>query len=100
MKSTGMSSRLLIPVEFVLFLFSGILFFENLDSHVVDSGVVENNDTAVGTRFDVHSDILAELIVHAAEVVTNGLNGRVEFVGDTCCCTVGQTVFESAKLVE
>lgn len=55
--------------------------FEDIYSHVIDSRVVKYNDTAVGTRLDVDSAVLTEIVVATAEIVTNCLNCGVEFVG-------------------
>ena len=76
------------------------LLFEDIESHVVDRGIVENHDAAIGSRLDVHSGIFPELVVASAEVVSYGLYGYIELVGDLVCRTVGQAVFESAQLVE
>lgn len=77
-----------------------VLLLKDFYSHIIDSGVIEHYETSVGTRFDMHADVLAELIVDAAEIVANGLNCEIQLVGDTMGGAVGQTVFESAKLIE
>mgnify|MGYP007081723789 CR=1 FL=1 len=76
------------------------LFLEDFDGHIVDCGVVKDNDTTVGAGFDVYAAVFAEIVVAAAEVVAYGLNCDVEFVGDAMHRTVGQTVFEFAQIVE
>lgn len=43
-----------------------VLFFENLHGHIVDGRVVEDYDTAVGTRLDVETAVFTEFIVVAA----------------------------------
>lgn len=85
---------------FVANFSSVLLLFENLNSHVVDGCVVEHDDASVGTGFDVNAAVFAELIVAAAEIVANGLNSYVEFIGYLMCGTVGQAVFEPAEFVE
>ena len=75
-----------------------VLFFENLDCHVVDCGVIKNHETSVGTRLYMHADIFAKLIVYAAEIIAHCLYCKVRTnAGYTMCRAVGQTVFESAK---
>lgn len=54
-----------------------ILFLKYLHSHVVNSGVVKNHDTAVRTRLDVYTHIFAKFIVAAAEIVAYSLNGYI-----------------------
>ena len=66
-----------------------ILFFENLHGHIVDGRVVEDYDTAVGTRLDVETAVFTEFIVVAAEIVAYGLDGYIQFIGDTVHGTVG-----------
>ncbi len=41
----------------------GFLFLKNLNSHIVDSGVIKNHDAAVRSRLDMQAAILAEFIV-------------------------------------
>lgn len=88
--------RLIIPLILLLL----VLFFKNLDSHIIDCGVIQNNDATVGTRFDMHSGVFAKLIVYAPEIIANCLNGDIEFICDTMGRAIWQTVFESAELVE
>ena len=42
-----------------------LLALENLHSHVVDRGIVENNNAAVGARFDMDTTVLAEIVVRS-----------------------------------
>lgn len=69
----------------------GLLFllFEDFESHVVDSRVIENNDATVRTRFDMNAYIFTKVVVAAAEVVAYGLNSDVEFVSDFVHRTIG-----------
>lgn len=87
-----------VSIEKELFFF--VLFFEDGDSHVVDSSVVEHNDTTVGTRLDVQAGVLSELIIDTAEVVADCLNRAVQFVGNAVCTSVRQSIFDAAQLVE
>ena len=77
-----------------------VLLLEDFESHIVDSGVVEYHDAAIGSRLDMNSGVFAELIVASAEVVSYGLYGYIELVGDLVCRSVGQAVFELAQLIE
>lgn len=81
----------------------GLIFvalFDDLKSHIVDSGVVKHYDATVGTGLDVYTHIFAKFVVAAAEVVSNGLYGCVKTIGNLMCCAVGQTVLDSTKFVE
>ena len=78
----------------------GFLFLEDFYGHVVDSSVVKHYDASVRSWFDVYATVFAKFIVAAAEIVANGLNGYVEFVGDFVGRSVGQTVLQAAQLVE
>ena len=77
-----------------------VFLLQNLDCHVIDSGVVKHDNTAVRTRLDMEGLIPAILVVDTAEVVAYCLHCHVEFVCDAVCRAIGQTVFESAKLSE
>lgn len=46
-----------------LFFGLGFLLFKDVECHVEDSWVVEDNDAPVGTRFNVHAHVNAEVIV-------------------------------------
>ncbi len=81
-------------------LFFVLLLFEDFDSHVVDGGVVKNNDASVRSRLNVYTAVFAKFVVAAAEVVSDGLDGYVELVGNLMSRAVGQTVFEAAEVVE
>lgn len=80
----------------MLFTFFG----KNFKGHIVDGGVVKNDNASVGTRFDVNAEIFAKFIVCAAEIVANGLNGYIKFVGNAVHRTIGKTVFELTEFVE
>lgn len=80
--------------------FLAVFLFENLDGHIINSSVVKNHDSTIGTRLDVHTDVLTKLIVYASEIVAYGLNCEVKFVGNATSGSVGQTVFKSAEFVE
>ncbi len=81
-------------------LFFFVLFFKNLYGHIIDGGVVEHDNSSVRARLNVHSCILAELIVNTAEVVSHCLHRNVELVGDTVSGSIRQTVFEFAQFIE
>ncbi len=81
-----------------LFPFGGLL--KDLYRHVVDRSIVKYYKASVGPRLDVHSDVLAKLIVDASEIVAYCLNRYVQLVGDAVGASIGQTVFQSAELVE
>lgn len=59
-----------------------VLRLENLYGHIVDCGVVENNDAPVRSGFDVNAAIFAKLVVRAAEVVANSLGCYVQTISD------------------
>ena len=77
-----------------------VVGLDDFNGHVVDGGVVENDNAAVGTGFDVNATIFAELIVASAKVVAHGLNGCVQFVCDLTSSAIGQAVFDATELVE
>ena len=91
--------RIFANSERMVSLFA-LLLLQDFNSHVVDSGIVEDNDAAVGTGFDVDALVFAVFVVATAEVVTYTLHGHVEFVGNAVHRTVGQAVFEATELVE
>ena len=76
-----------------------VLLFKNLNGHVVDSGIIKNYNTAVGTRLDMNATVFTEFVVGATEVVAYGLNCSVEFVSDLSYRAIGQAVFDTAKLL-
>ena len=83
-----------------LFFFFFALFFENLDSHIVDCRIVEHNNPAVRTRFDMHTAVLSECIVRAAKVISYCLYVYVKTVGNAVHCAVRQTVFDATQFVD
>ena len=89
-----------LSVDFYSAVVSVFVFFEDFDGHIVNCRVVEHNNAAVRTRFDVNALIFAEIVVAAAEIVAYSLYGDVEFVGDAVHRTIWQTVFKAAQLVE
>ena len=76
------------------------VFFKDLDSHIVNCGVVENHDSSIGSRLDVHSGVFPEFIVASAEIVAYGLNGYIELIGNLMGGSVGKTVFNTAEFIE
>lgn len=66
-----------------------LLSLENLDGHVVDGGVVQYNDTSVGTRLDVNAYVFTEFVVAAAKVIPDGLYGYIEFISNLMSCAIG-----------
>ena len=46
-----------------LFFGLGFLLIKDVECHVEDSGVVEDNDASVGPWFNVHAHVNAEVIV-------------------------------------
>ena len=89
--------RLFFDSVFCLLVFQ---LLEDFNGHIVDSAVIENYDTAVGTRFYVNTTVLTEIIIAATEIVAYGLNGCVQFVCYLVHRAVGKTVFEATELVE
>lgn len=82
-------------------LFSVVfLFLKDFEGHIVDGRVVKDHDTAVGTRFDVYTEVFAEVIIASAKVIAYCLNCYIEFVSNFVHRTIGQTVFKTAKIVE
>lgn len=77
-----------------------VLALENLHSHVIDSSVVEDYNSSIGSRFDVDTAVLAEFVVCAAEVIAHGLGCDVETVSYLTDRAVGETVLDAAKVVE
>jgi len=77
-----------------------LLGFQNLNGHVIDCGIIKHNDAAVGSWFNVDTDIFAEFIIAATEVVSDGLYGYVEFISNLMSCAIGQAVFDATELVE
>ena len=77
-----------------------LLLLQDLNGHVVNRSVVENYDAAVRARFDVYTDVLAAVIVAAAEIVAYRLDCCIEFIGNSMHRSVGQTVLEPTELVE
>lgn len=77
-----------------------VLLLEYFYCHIVDSRIVKNNDTTVGTGFDVYTLVFAKVVVAATEVVAYGLDSNIEFVGYAVHGAIGQAVFEGAQFVE
>ena len=62
-------------------LFTLVFTLEDFDCHIIDSGVVKNYDTSVGTRLNMNATILTGFIVASTEVVSDCLGSDVELVG-------------------
>ena len=67
---------------------------------VEDLGVIEVNDAAVGTWFDVQAYGFASFKVCPPKVVANCLYREVELISDLVDAAVGQAVFDLPKLIE
>ena len=76
------------------------VFFKDFYSHIVYCSVVENHDSSIGTRLDVHSGVFPEFVVASAKIITDGLNGYIELIGNLMGCSVGKTVFNTAEFIE
>jgi len=96
------AARLYVMRKEKVFAGSGIVgrFFQNLDGHVIDSCIIENNNASVGTGFDVYATVLAKVVVAATEVVAYCLNRYVQLVGDSVHRAVGKAVFETTQVVK
>lgn len=100
LRRTDLSTARLLCKNVVTLLLVLVLLLQDLHSHIIDGSVVKHDKTAVGTRLDVDSLVLAILVVDASEVVAYRLYCHIELVSYAMCRAIGQTVFESAELIE
>lgn len=84
----------------VLLLHGNFVFFDDLKRTIQNCGVLQMNDAASRSGFQMPFDDLPSMVFMSPEIISNGLLVHFEFFSDPVDTSGRQGVFDAAQLLE